>query len=499
MDRKLKILHLEDLGSDADLVKRVLIKGNFDFQILVVENQPGFIKALNEFQPDVILADHSLPSFDSHRALEILKMTSLKIPFILVSGSMSEEFAVDIIKRGADDYILKDRLERLPTALNNVLEKFRLSRDYEVKIKEIIHNEKHFRALLENSGDAIASISKNGKWLYQSPAIKRLTGFSTKDLTGKKILDFIHPDDVRRYLKSSKEHPSKPGIPIYYQFRLLHKHGGYLSTEGTITNLIHEESVKAYILNFHDCTERNSGDLERAKMHDDILERNKELEQFSYIISHNLRSPVANMMGLAEEINSGELQQKELKEASAYLMQCAKQLDHVILDLNNVLQAKQGVNQNKERVSITSIIEEITSSISTLIKAENVCFSLDVHPSDELITIKSYIYSIFFNLISNSIKYRQQLLAPHIEISFKKVDEVTTIVYKDNGLGMDLKKYGTDLFGLYKRFHHHVEGKGMGLFMVKTQMNTLDAKISCKSEIDKGTLFVLTFKENNTN
>jgi signal transduction histidine kinase len=123
MKNKLKILHLEDLPDDADLVRMRIKKAGLHCEIRLVDNRESFIQALNEFKPHIILSDHSLPSFDSHEALSIIKQWELNIPFILVTATVSEEYAVSIIKEGAADYILKDRLQRLPNAIEKAMEK----------------------------------------------------------------------------------------------------------------------------------------------------------------------------------------------------------------------------------------------------------------------------------------------------------------------------------------------------------------------------------------
>lgn len=120
---KIKILHLEDSSFDATLIHRELKKGGIDFEVLVVETRKDFISALTQFQPNIILSDHSLPSFDSLAALQILKEQQVKIPFVLITATTSEENVVTIMKEGAWDYILKDRLQRLPSAVMQAVEK----------------------------------------------------------------------------------------------------------------------------------------------------------------------------------------------------------------------------------------------------------------------------------------------------------------------------------------------------------------------------------------
>jgi PAS domain S-box-containing protein len=123
-DHKLKILHVEDSPSDAGLIHRELRKGGIEFEILVVENEKGFTSGLTEFSPHIILSDHSLPSFNSLAALKIVRDYQLQIPFILITATTSEEIVVTIMKEGAWDYILKDRLQRLPNAVKQAMEKY---------------------------------------------------------------------------------------------------------------------------------------------------------------------------------------------------------------------------------------------------------------------------------------------------------------------------------------------------------------------------------------
>lgn len=125
--KKIKILHLEDAGADADFVKRVLQKAKMNIEIMVVDTKETYVAALIEFVPDVILSDHSLPSFNSEEALSIFLHSGLQIPFILVTATMSEEYAVSVIKAGAHDYILKDHLNKLPEAIINAIEKIELA------------------------------------------------------------------------------------------------------------------------------------------------------------------------------------------------------------------------------------------------------------------------------------------------------------------------------------------------------------------------------------
>lgn len=248
------------------------------------------------------------------------------------------------------------------------------------------------------------------------------------------------------------------------------------------------------VWNFRDVTERKNAERIREKITTDLIQHNKNLEQFAYIVSHNLRAPVANIIGTSEILNDHELVEGERETITKELTASAVKLDEVIKDLNNILQVRQEADQKKEHVRFSDTVENITSSLKRIINREQVKIKTNFSEINEIVALKSYLHSIFYNLISNSIKYKQPDLNLLIEIkSFKQGNNIV-LVFKDNGLGIDLSKQGKKLFGLYKRFHNHIEGKGIGLFMVKTQVETLNGVIEVNSEINKGTEFTIKFK-----
>src|SRR3569623_1752862 len=170
MDQILRILHLEDLSSDAELIDRELKKGGLAFEKLVVDQKEEYIEGLKRFKPDIVLSDHSLPAFNSNEALAVLKQLNINIPFILVTATVSEEFAVNIIKRGAEDYILKDRLQRLPSAVRNAIEKNKLEQEKQKFIEEVIENEAFLQEAeqMAQFGSFRVDIAKNiVKWSKQ--------------------------------------------------------------------------------------------------------------------------------------------------------------------------------------------------------------------------------------------------------------------------------------------------------------------------------------------
>ncbi|MFT3705349.1 MAG: PAS domain-containing protein [Agriterribacter sp.] len=232
---ELKILYLEDSEYDAELSARFLKQAGIVFSFKLVDTREEYSDALKKYVPDVILADHSLFQFNSSEALKLFKATGLKIPFILVTGTVSEEFAVNILKEGADDYLLKSNLSRLPSAIINSLEKYRYDRERQQYLRNIITNE----ALMKEAEE----LAHFGSWEYESNTgnmkwsggVFRICGYRPGDVKPdlEVIFRHIHPDEVDRFRKSvnalSKQYQTysaetrmidKAGLHKYIFFRI---------------------------------------------------------------------------------------------------------------------------------------------------------------------------------------------------------------------------------------------------------------------------------------
>ncbi len=233
---------------------------------------------------------------------------------------------------------------------------------------------------------------------------------------------------------------------------------------------------------------------QKEKMTADLIQRNKDLEQFTYIISHNLRAPVANIIALSSRLQQVNLAENIKKQIAEGLFVSVKKLDEVIRDLNDILKVRQKVDESKQLINLTQFANDIHLSIEKMIENENAVFVWDFSEANEIVTIKSYLHSIFYNLISNSLKYRQLGIPPAIKIKSEKLNNKIILTFKDNGIGIDLNNLSDQVFGLYKRFHtDRAEGKGIGLYMVKTQVESMGGKISINSIVNEGTEFKIEF------
>lgn len=184
-----KILMLEDSGTDAELIRRVLKKEFAESEFKLTLTRDAFIQALAEFSPDIILADNSLPQFDAMEALLMVREQGIQIPFIMVSGTTSEEYAVKIIKAGADDYILKDRLIRLPEAIKTAL-RHREAEEEKIRIAlELEESEKKYRTVVDRISDGLLIMDKEWCVLYANQMTDKVFGKPSGYLQGKKMIE----------------------------------------------------------------------------------------------------------------------------------------------------------------------------------------------------------------------------------------------------------------------------------------------------------------------
>ncbi len=621
---RLNLLLLEDDNDDADLIIKTLERSGMVFDHAIVCEMDGFLSAIQANQYNVILADNSLPGFDASTALKLVTQFKIDIPFILVTGSISEEFAVDIMKEGAWDYILKDRLQRLPNAILSAVNKYALEAERQKYLADVIKKESLMKEAerLAHFGSWEADFVRNiEQWSDEN---YRILGYEPGATVAsfEKFLGHIHPDDLtfvkraideafltKDRLKINCRLVSETGAVKFILCEMVFKRDGagkpiyingitrditearmaedslqkseanlhtifdntetgyiLLDTALTIVSInqqgykfsvaqlqkplsegapfldfysqdkkqvfnellqgaLNGYSVKheipflqkdgttkwyatgchavvngdkkplGVILSQTDITARKMMEFQEKMITADLVQRKNELEQFTFIISHNLRTPVANILGISNLLKCEGVEGTEKDFLLDGLTTSIEKLDAIIVDLNEIIQTRHSVNENKEVVYFENMVKDIIGSMSTIIKDKDVKFVCDFNEVGSMMTVKTYLHSIFLNLISNSIKYRQPNVPLEIKITSRKKEGGIELVFKDNGLGIDMTRKANQVFGLYKRFHAELaEGKGMGLFMVKTHVETLGGKIALKSEVNKGTEFTLNFE-----
>jgi PAS domain S-box-containing protein len=366
--------------------------------------------------------------------------------------------------------------------------------------KSLAQSEANLRQIMDLLPQSIFAKDYNGNFIFINKSFASLYGVKPEGLITKSIFERIPignetGDSLRqdREVILSGETTTIPEHPFTDHLGATH----ILHTVKVpfIVAATNENAVLGIII---DITEQKQIETERTKIIADIVQRNNDLEQFSYIVSHNLRAPVASILGLVNIRQTIETSVEDENLITEGLFKAAQNLDNVIRDINHILDLKHVLNEKRVTIKLEDLLTEVEMSIGDCINNGLVQIISDFSEAEEITTIKSYLYSIFYNLISNSIKYKRPRINAIIEISAVKKNNTILLKFKDNGLGIDLEKNDEYLFGLYKRFHYHTEGKGMGLFMVKTQVESLGGKITVISEVNKGSEFNIEFELDKT-
>jgi signal transduction histidine kinase len=302
------------------------------------------------------------------------------------------------------------------------------------------------------------------------------------------FLKYIHPNDAQ-FMQQAIDDSFNNYQLTSIEFRF-HKTDGSLRYGYSESQFELDENGKPLRMFgiFQDITNTKLAELERNKMMKELIQRNKDLEQFAYIISHNLRAPVANILGASTILNDPEISVDDATILNSSINQSVIKLDSVIKDLNHILDIKTITDEQQEVVCFSDLVLDIKHNIQRQINKKDIIIDFNFSVVDHITTLKHYLHSIFYNLIINSVKYRKSENPILIKISSRKIINGIELRFSDNGLGIDLNKNGEEIFGLYKRFHQHIEGKGMGLFMVKTHVEALGGNIDVFSTT-KGTTF----------
>ncbi|MEP1095855.1 MAG: HAMP domain-containing sensor histidine kinase [Cyclobacteriaceae bacterium] len=224
---------------------------------------------------------------------------------------------------------------------------------------------------------------------------------------------------------------------------------------------------------------------------EELIKHTGELRQFSFMVSHNLRAPVAALKGLFNLINERQNGDNDLIGKVGEVL---VNLDNLMYDLNKITNIRNEVYRTKEKVNLKEELENIKGLLQTDIEAFDVQIESDFSSQEHIYSVKSIVNSILFNLVSNGIKYHSKSVQPRIQLRTEETDGFTILKVKDYGIGLDTVKNKKNLFRLYSRFNQDVEGRGIGLYLCKMQIESLGGQIDVASEVGEWTEFTVKFE-----
>lgn len=331
--------------------------------------------------------------------------------------------------------------------------------------------------------------------VFVNPAFTQMTGFQFNEVIGKTPTIFMGRKSVENQIGNLSK--ALRGKEEFKFETLNHKKDGeeYWVNFSMIPITNKEGEHSHWISIQRDITEEKNQEKEKEHLIRELTMNNKDLKQFSYITSHNLRAPLSNLTGLLNLIEDIPIDNPELKEILNGFSKSTHLLNETITDLMKVIIIKDNPSIEKEEVLIKDVFENVFNQLSVLISMHKPILKIEVEKVTILNVNKSYLESILLNLFTNAIKYRSPKRILKVFVSSKEVGNEIVLIFKDNGIGIDLERNRDKIFGLYQRFHNYSDSKGLGLYLVKSQVESMGGTINIESEVDKGTTFTITFKK----
>jgi signal transduction histidine kinase len=497
---KIKIFYLNCILSNSTQVMNLLRKSEYDFEIQRATSVNEFNRKVLDYKPELIVADHSIQSECLMEALEALKQTGTNIPVILVTDFESEEFAQILLKAGVTDYVFIEKPDRLPIAITSTIE---TQRSLLHAKSQIEYSKREFADLVQNLPMGLSIWNSQKQLVYFNRA----------------LLEFSINEDNEVY------HPwKKVALDIYDNINNPFSLDGQVLTpcltDGTIVikddlHVLRADGSKRYVtilaapsrnavgkvtsinVIFFDGTAQKMIQMKNRVLVDLIQAKNNELSQFAHIISHNLREPIAKILGLASICDTST---EDSKFIVRKITEEANRLDSVVKDLNVIVSVRNVEKEKKESLKFDHEFSLVTQVLKREIQDSQAMIEADFSDQKEIFTVKSYLYSVLYNLLSNSIKYRDLNKPLSIKMRTYRIGQYSCLSVKDNGSGIDLNKNREKIFGLYRRFHsENIPGKGVGLHFIKSYAEALGGKVEIDSQLHQGTELKVYFLNHNHN
>jgi PAS domain S-box-containing protein len=347
-----------------------------------------------------------------------------------------------------------------------------------------------FRIVFENAAFGAVIVNKAEKIIYANKYTSNLMKSSLQQLQ-KLSFNNLFPTFLNGNSKVGYDEMIKIGSKE--SFELMHP-----LADGSIAVLLtnavciagpsNTETLVAYT--FSDITGRKEQEKATTEALNIVSEQNKRLLNFSYIVSHNIRSHASNISGIAS-ILSEDPEPEVRHQFVDGLVSSSMNLDSTLRHLNELLNIQSRVNIHNETVQFKEVVDRTIQAITLDVKANNVLFDLQISADFALNTDRAYLDSIILNLISNAIKYRKPDVQPIITIKSGEIHRQKWFSISDNGMGIDLKKYGDRIFGMFKTFHGNRDARGIGLFITRNQIEALGGKIEVISTPGEGSTFTV--------
>ena len=359
---------------------------------------------------------------------------------------------------------------------------------------------KLWETVITNTSEAIiirdAKPMENGGLpvLFVNKAFTQMTGYTSEEITGKTLGILNGPLTDRDERNKIREaiNQKQPGKMRVINYK---KNGETFWASVSVFPLKNIDGETTHWVSIQrDITKRIIADAEREQLLNELMQNNKELKQFSYITTHNLRAPLTNLQSIAKIIKTDKIDDQRTIALIEGFKKSTNHLSETLDDLIEILIIKENQHLPMKEVGFDEVLQNVKASIANSILETKTEIESDFSLIPSVHFNGAYMESIFLNLITNAIRYAHPDRHPIIQI-ISTVDKEgkTKLIFSDNGLGMDFERVKDRIFGLYQRFHNIANSKGIGLYLVHSQITSLGGNIEVASAVNIGTTFTITF------
>lgn len=342
----------------------------------------------------------------------------------------------------------------------------------------------------EVSPDLLCIAGFDGYFKKINPSVSKLLGYTNEELFSKPIKEFIYESD-RDITAKLREEFNREKPLLNFENRYVTKSGEIVWLSWTSMPIHNQKLVFAIAKNI---THTKKHEEERNLLLTNFTKINKDLKKLSYTSSHDLRSPVNNLLSIFSLLDVSKIEDPETLQFIEMLKSTSESLRQALNDYVDILIMEENNVAKMEELSLNECLNTVSRSINSLIQDSKATFKVDFSELEKINFNKAYLESTFLNLITNSIKYAMPGRLPIISISSRKTNGINQLVFSDNGLGFDMNVVKDKIFGLHQKFHNHIDSKGIGLYLVYNHINSMGGNISVESEVNVGTKFVISFK-----
>lgn len=359
----------------------------------------------------------------------------------------------------------------------------------------IAKSQSQYRSLIDTIDGVVWEYNiETSSSTFISKKVENILGYTVEDYMENPTFweDHIYPEDREFALKISTI-VNKKYKNHDYEYRMITKKGKIIWIRD-IVNFVYEKDKPVIARGIMiDITVMKEAEKDLNNSFHLVTEQNKRLLNFSYIVSHNLRSHTSNIESIIALIDSAE-SEEERNEMMKLLKSVSNSLDETMIHLNEVVNINTNISLVKEPLNLSQYINKAREVLSEQIQSNEASFIINVPDYGTINCNSAYLESILYNLISNAIRYKHPQRKPIITIKLYKKRDKDIIEISDNGIGIDLKKHGDKIFGMYKTFGNNSDARGIGLFITKNQIDAIDGTITIDSEPNVGTTFKIYFK-----